>query len=185
MDFPCSFISRARDLVCRKQRTVSVMQWGTGFSRCSPPAWYRHDIACFDCNHDRQLSADQKDRETQIDRCFKRKIDMINFLLKGLMRDRSRSLFPVLTVFIGVFLTVFMYSFLAHISQIVTPKVGSILKLLTNDIQGGKIQSEKEELNGFKRVIWEIPNNSCNPKLIFIVLPFYCFTFIFNCNANK
>jgi hypothetical protein len=38
----------------------------------------------------------------------------------------------------------------------VTPKVGSILKLLTNDIQGGKIQSGKEELNGFKRVIWEI-----------------------------
>lgn len=37
---------------------------------------------------------------------------MIKFLLKGLMRDRSRSLFPVLTVFIGVFLTVFMYSFL-------------------------------------------------------------------------
>jgi|GEM_PF-5214269 len=28
---------------------------------------------------------------------------------------------------------------------------------LTNDIQGGKIQSGKEGLNGFKRVIWEIP----------------------------
>jgi hypothetical protein len=27
-------------------------------------------------------------------------------------------------------------------------KVGSILKLLTNDIQGGKIQSGKEELKG-------------------------------------
>jgi hypothetical protein len=39
----------------------------------------------------------------------------------------------------------------------VTPKVGSILKLLTNDTQVGKIQSGKEELNGFKRVIWEIP----------------------------
>ncbi len=37
---------------------------------------------------------------------------MIGFLFKGLLRDRSRSLFPVLTVFIGVFLTVFMYSFL-------------------------------------------------------------------------
>lgn len=37
---------------------------------------------------------------------------MIKFLLKGLMRDRSRSLFPVLTVFIGVFLAVFLYSFL-------------------------------------------------------------------------
>ena len=37
---------------------------------------------------------------------------MIKFLLKGLMRDRSRSLFPVLTVFMGVFLAVFLYSFL-------------------------------------------------------------------------
>ncbi|MBN2400754.1 MAG: FtsX-like permease family protein [Candidatus Aminicenantes bacterium] len=37
---------------------------------------------------------------------------MIKFLLKGLMRDRSRSLFPVLTVFIGVFLAVFFYSFM-------------------------------------------------------------------------
>ena len=37
---------------------------------------------------------------------------MIKFLLKGLVRDHSRSLFPVLTVFIGVFLAVFIYSFM-------------------------------------------------------------------------
>ncbi|MFC1537795.1 ABC transporter permease [Candidatus Latescibacterota bacterium] len=37
---------------------------------------------------------------------------MIKFLFKGLIRDRSRSLFPVLTVFAGVFLAVFLYSFL-------------------------------------------------------------------------
>ena len=37
---------------------------------------------------------------------------MIKFLLKGLVRDRSRSLFPVLTVFAGVFLVVFLYSYL-------------------------------------------------------------------------
>jgi putative ABC transport system permease protein len=37
---------------------------------------------------------------------------MIKFLLKGLIRDRSRSLFPVLTVFVGVFLTVFLYSYI-------------------------------------------------------------------------
>ncbi len=36
---------------------------------------------------------------------------MIKFLLKGLLRDRSRSFFPVLTVFAGVFLTVFLYSY--------------------------------------------------------------------------
>lgn len=34
---------------------------------------------------------------------------MILFLLKGLIRDRSRSLFPFLTVTIGVMLTVFLY----------------------------------------------------------------------------
>jgi len=37
---------------------------------------------------------------------------MIKFVLKGLMRDRSRSLFPVLTVVSGVMLTVFMYSWM-------------------------------------------------------------------------
>jgi len=37
---------------------------------------------------------------------------MIKFLFKGLIRDRSRSLFPVLTVFAGVFLAVFGYSFM-------------------------------------------------------------------------
>mgnify|MGYP000077961106 CR=1 FL=1 len=37
---------------------------------------------------------------------------MIKFLFKGLIRDRSRSLFPVLTVVTGVFLSVFLYSYL-------------------------------------------------------------------------
>jgi putative ABC transport system permease protein len=37
---------------------------------------------------------------------------MIRFLFKGLMRDRSRSLFPVLTVVIGVMLTVFLYNWI-------------------------------------------------------------------------
>ncbi len=35
---------------------------------------------------------------------------MIRFLLKGLIRDRSRSLFPVLTVMIGVMLTVVLHT---------------------------------------------------------------------------
>lgn len=38
---------------------------------------------------------------------------MIRFLLKGLLRDRSRSLIPVMTTAVGVFLTVFLYSWLA------------------------------------------------------------------------
>ncbi len=37
---------------------------------------------------------------------------MITFILKGLLRDRTRSLFPILMVTSGVFLTVFMYSFM-------------------------------------------------------------------------
>jgi len=37
---------------------------------------------------------------------------MIRFLFKGLIRDRSRSLFPVLTVVIGVILTVFLYNWI-------------------------------------------------------------------------
>ncbi|MDR2431830.1 MAG: ABC transporter permease [Candidatus Margulisbacteria bacterium] len=36
---------------------------------------------------------------------------MIKFLLKGLLRDRSRSFFPVLTVTFGVFLIVFLQAF--------------------------------------------------------------------------
>jgi len=38
---------------------------------------------------------------------------MIRFLFKGLIRDRSRSLFPLLTVTIGVMLTVVMFSWLS------------------------------------------------------------------------
>jgi putative ABC transport system permease protein len=37
---------------------------------------------------------------------------MIKFLFRGLMRDRSRSLFPILTVVIGVMLTVFLYNWI-------------------------------------------------------------------------
>ena len=40
---------------------------------------------------------------------------MIMFLLKGLIRDKSRSLFPVLMVSTGVFLTVFLYGFMQGI----------------------------------------------------------------------
>ncbi len=38
---------------------------------------------------------------------------MIRFLLKGLVRDRSRSLFPILIVSLGVMLTVFLQTWLA------------------------------------------------------------------------
>ncbi|MEA1986325.1 MAG: FtsX-like permease family protein [Candidatus Marinimicrobia bacterium] len=40
---------------------------------------------------------------------------MIKFLLKGLIRDRHRSLFPILSISIGVMLTVFMQSWMTGI----------------------------------------------------------------------
>jgi putative ABC transport system permease protein len=40
---------------------------------------------------------------------------MIRFLLKGLLRDRQRSLLPVIVVVTGVFLTVFMHCFMTGI----------------------------------------------------------------------
>ncbi|UCE18283.1 MAG: FtsX-like permease family protein [Gemmatimonadota bacterium] len=42
---------------------------------------------------------------------------MIRFLLKGLIRDRSRSLFPVLTVLAGVMLTVVLYCWIQGITE--------------------------------------------------------------------
>ena len=40
---------------------------------------------------------------------------MINFLFKGILRDSSRSKFPVIVVSIGVFFTVFISAFLAGV----------------------------------------------------------------------
>jgi len=42
---------------------------------------------------------------------------MIRFLIKGLVRDRSRSLFPLLTVLTGVTVTVFMQAYMAGITM--------------------------------------------------------------------
>ena len=40
---------------------------------------------------------------------------MITFIIKGLLRDRHRSLFPVIMVTIGVFITVFFQAFMGGI----------------------------------------------------------------------
>ncbi len=37
---------------------------------------------------------------------------MIKFIIKGILRDRSRSVFPILTVTMGVIITVFMYTYI-------------------------------------------------------------------------
>jgi len=40
---------------------------------------------------------------------------MIKFILKGIIRDRSRSLFPILTVLFGVAITVLGYSYFSGV----------------------------------------------------------------------
>jgi putative ABC transport system permease protein len=45
---------------------------------------------------------------------------MIKFLFKGIIRDRGRSLFPFLTVTIGVLLTVFAYSYIKGGEYVIT-----------------------------------------------------------------
>ncbi len=44
-------------------------------------------------------------------------IDMLQFIIKGLLRDRSRSLFPVITVSIGVIVAVLMYSYIGGLTE--------------------------------------------------------------------
>ncbi len=42
---------------------------------------------------------------------------MIKFILKGLLRDKSRSLFPIITTSIGVIVTIFMYTYLKGFTE--------------------------------------------------------------------
>jgi putative ABC transport system permease protein len=42
---------------------------------------------------------------------------MIRFLITGLVRDRTRSLFPAVTVIAGVMLTVFLQTYLKGINS--------------------------------------------------------------------
>ncbi len=56
---------------------------------------------------------------------------MIRFLLNGLLRDRSRSLFPLLTVFFGVLLTVFLQ---AWINGAITSVVDSTARYRTGHV---------------------------------------------------
>jgi putative ABC transport system permease protein len=95
---------------------------------------------------------------------------MIKFLLKGLLRDRSRSLFPIMTVFAGVFLTVFLYSYLngvisemikstAHFSsghvKIMTRAYAKEANQNPNDLAFVGVDKLLEELNEkFPDIIW-------------------------------
>jgi len=57
---------------------------------------------------------------------------MIKFLIKGVFRDRSRSVFPLLTVLIGVMLTVFLY---AWIQGVQTSFIDSTAKFGTGHVK--------------------------------------------------
>lgn len=57
---------------------------------------------------------------------------MIGFLFKGLLRDRSRSLFPILTVVAGVMLTVVLYSWMKGAEQ---NMIGSSARFMTGHVK--------------------------------------------------
>ena len=57
---------------------------------------------------------------------------MIKFLFKGLLRDRSRSLFPILTVVAGVMLTVVLYSWMKCAEQ---NMIGSSARFMTGHVK--------------------------------------------------
>ena len=57
---------------------------------------------------------------------------MIKFLLNGLLRDRQRSLFPILIVAIGVWITVFMQ---AYIEGVLGDIVDSTARFATGHVK--------------------------------------------------
>jgi len=99
---------------------------------------------------------------------------MIKFLLKGLIRDRSRSLFPVLMVSAGVFLVVFLYCWLngvmgglilsnaqfdtGHV-KIMTRAYNEVSEQIPNDLSLlgvnellGKLRSENKDMDWLPRI---------------------------------
>jgi len=52
---------------------------------------------------------------------------MIKFLLKGVIRDRSRSIFPIITVTVGVCLTVLVYCWVEGISEMIVSSTASFI----------------------------------------------------------
>ena len=73
---------------------------------------YWDHTSCVVGHNNCQLFTNKKNLKLETNRCTQRKNDMIRFLLKGLLRDRSRSLFPVLVVATGVMLTVFLHAWI-------------------------------------------------------------------------
>ncbi len=101
---------------------------------------------------------------------------MIRFLIKGVLRDRSRSLFPLLTVLIGVMLTVFTY---AWIQGVQTGFVDSTAKFGTGHVKimSRAYAAEKDQVPndlayiGLKSLLQELrsryPNLIWTPRIQF------------------
>lgn len=95
---------------------------------------------------------------------------MINFLLKGLLRDRSRSLFPVIITAAGAFITVLLYTFMngmmgdmieasakfdaGHL-KVVTKAYGENIDQLPNDLCLTGVSGLMESLGkDFPGIVW-------------------------------
>jgi len=95
---------------------------------------------------------------------------MIRFLIKGLLRDRSRSLFPVLMVSAGAFLTVFLYSYMKGVMddlvnsnakfdtghvKITTRAYEELADQIPNDLALLKVDSLLEQLRSSEeKMVW-------------------------------
>ena len=95
---------------------------------------------------------------------------MIRFLMKGLIRDRSRSLFPVLTVLAGVMLTVVLYCWIKGVTEdmikasasfdaghvkIMSQAYAEMSDQIPNDLAFMGVSDLLEELNtDFPEMVW-------------------------------
>ncbi|MFA5857851.1 MAG: FtsX-like permease family protein [Elusimicrobiota bacterium] len=73
---------------------------------------------------------------------------MISFIIKGLLRDRSRSLFPIITISSGVFLTVVFYSWMAGMFNEMID--------ISARFDAGHV---KITTNGYKELAEQLPND--------------------------
>jgi len=86
----------------------------------------RHHIAGINHRHHCQLLPTRKISKLKPTDAFKRKNLMIRFLFKGLLRDRNRSIFPLLIVMGGVMATVLFYCWIFGVS-VMSPKISAVM----------------------------------------------------------
>jgi putative ABC transport system permease protein len=101
---------------------------------------------------------------------------MIRFLFKGLMRDRARTLFPFLTVAIGVFLTVVMFGYIkgteSEIIRFNADMLTGHLKVMTRGYadEADRIPNDLA-LTGVEKLIRELkttfPGTAWTPRIRF------------------